>query len=552
MKRSLSLRARIVLLILLVVVAPLAMLGYWLAGTASRSGEELLRSRLRQTNARVAAELAGNWLRPRSELLSFAESEVVAAALRSKRQRTDSIALTDVMLESTELEPRFRSLPPSAVEVFLLDVDGVQISHLTRGPTPLPTFAVRVPVQDKVGSTHLGTVEARFTGDAVFPSGGLGSATVGAVVAVMDADGASLLPLPIDPSALGNSRFDWNGESWVAERRLLRDPLLSVTSAAPLAEFAQPFEAAAARGIAILFAVTMFASVLATFLTRRMTRSLGQLAVAADTVTAGDLTARVPFESADEVGRVAQAFNAMTESLRRTLAELSHRQALAAVGSFAAELAHEVRNPLTAIKLDIQYVEENLTEGSELRSVQRSALESVVRLDRTVDGVLQIARSGQIELRPLDLRDPLLAAIRSAEPLVREAGATLTIDLSDAPIRVAGDPTALQQLFTNVLVNSAQAVVPGGRIEVTAKSEADSIDVTINDDGSGIPADLLATIRDPFVTTRPGGTGLGLAIASRVAAAHHAEMRIESGVDAGTTVAVHFPAPRNCVSADLR
>jgi two-component system sensor histidine kinase AtoS len=323
---------------------------------------------------------------------------------------------------------------------------------------------------------------------------------------------------------------------------------LEIISAAPLAEFAAPFEAAAGQGLGLLLAVALLATVLAAVLTRRMTRSLGQLAVAADAVSRGDLAVRVPAGGGDEVGRVAEAFNGMTESLTRTLAELSQRQALAHVGSFASELAHEVRNPLTSIKLDLQHVEERLPEGSELREVQHGALDEIVRLDRTVAGVLQIARSGRITLKSMEVRGPLLAAAHAAEPLATTVGATLRVNVASAPLTVLGDVNALQQMFTNLLVNATQAVAKGGGIEVRATADADGVLVTIRDDGHGIPPEHLARVREPFFSIRSEGTGLGLAIADRIAAAHQAELTIESEVGGGTVVSVRFTRSRTVLS----
>jgi signal transduction histidine kinase len=317
-----------------------------------------------------------------------------------------------------------------------------------------------------------------------------------------------------------------------------------VISAATLAEFAAPFETAARRGITLLIVVGLLATLAAALLTSRMTRSLSELADAADAIRGGDLTVRVPANPRDEVGRVAQAFNGMTESLRRTLAELSQREALARVGSFAAELAHEVRNPLTSIKLDLQQVEERLPKEGELRQLQRGALEELARLDRTVAGVLQIARSGRITLTSVDVRDPLRAAVHAVEPLIRQAGATLTVDVQESPLLLTGDASALQQLFTNLLINCVQASERGGSIHVHASSGADGAQVIIRDTGSGISSEQLSRVREPFYSTRPEGTGLGLAIADRIASAHRAEIRIESRPGQGTSVTVRFGTER--------
>ncbi|NIP90606.1 MAG: HAMP domain-containing protein, partial [Gammaproteobacteria bacterium] len=128
---------------------------------------------------------------------------------------------------------------------------------------------------------------------------------------------------------------------------MLTEPALILVAAAPLSPLTAPFEAAARRGLLVLLIVAGMVMMIAVFLTARMTRSLGRLAAAAEAVSRGELDRRVEATGRDEIGQVAGAFNTMTESLRRTLRELADRQALAAVGEFAASLSHEVRNALT-------------------------------------------------------------------------------------------------------------------------------------------------------------------------------------------------------------
>src|SRR5207249_1088607 len=122
---------------------------------------------------------------------------------------------------------------------------------------------------------------------------------------------------------------------------------------------------------------------------------------------------------------LARAFNAMTESLRRTLDRLSQREALAAVGEFAAYLAHEVRNPLTAMRLDLERARERLADTAAADVLLGRALDQIDRLDSAVSGSLRIARSGRLALAPLDLREPLAAAIHAAQPAFTARGAEL-------------------------------------------------------------------------------------------------------------------------------
>lgn len=216
--------------------------------------------------------------------------------------------------------------------------------------------------------------------------------------------------------------------------------------------------------------------------------------------------------------------------------------ALAAVGELAAVLAHEVRNPLTSIRIDLQHVEEMLPEDSALRAPLGRALREVQRLDRTVNGVLRIARSGAIAPGLLDLRDPLRRAIEVAACAFDQCGATLEqIEIGAAPVPVLGDESALEQLFLNLLLNAAQALAENGGAGIIVSSEGAGVRVEIWDSGLGIPAERIDKVFDPFFSTRRDGTGLGLSIARQIVHAHGGTITIASQQDLGTTISVCLP-----------
>jgi signal transduction histidine kinase len=291
-----------------------------------------------------------------------------------------------------------------------------------------------------------------------------------------------------------------------------------------------------------LAVVALLALVLSGFLTTRLTGSLERLAVAADAVAGGDLAHRVDGRGAAEVGRVANAFNSMTESLRRTLDELSKRQALAAAGEFAVSLSHEVRNGLTAVRVDLQRAEEKTPEGTPGLSLIARALENVKRLDGTVSGSLRVARSGRTPRRRLDLGPVAAAAAQSAESTFTEHGATLSpLASATAPTWVLGDAIALEQLLLNLLLNSAQAMGPGGRASLTMEIDGADVCVVVTDTGGGISAGDLEHVLDPFFSTKEDGTGLGLPIARQIAAAHGGSLTITSVPGDGTRVEVRLP-----------
>ncbi|UCC71901.1 MAG: HAMP domain-containing protein [Gemmatimonadota bacterium] len=544
--RSLSLRSKFTLIVLGGAVLPLALLGLWLNRTAERSGEELLRARLGTSLGQIVDEIGLRWLGRRSQLLRLAESSAVQTALRenSPSRETEDAA----QIELGELFAGMRDAVESAT---VEDASGVarwsvpSEGPATSGGTTLgnPALLVRLGIYDNATGARLGRLDARVSMSSLLPGGAGWGGVSGSVLAVFDrGTGASLLPLSIDPALFAGDRFVWGEEPWLTVRHTLHEPPMHLVLAAPLTPFTEPFQQAARRNIWILAIVALAVFALATLLTRRTTRALVRLAAAAEAVSHGDLERKVEEAPGDEVGRVARAFNSMTESLRRTLRELSQRQALAAVGEFAASLAHEVRNPLTSIRLDLQRVEEKLPQDSDARELLGRALGEVERVDRSVTGALRVARSGSVTLEPVDIRQPLESAIHSAEPELKAHGGMLEQELGGAdPLWVKGDAPALEQLFLNLLLNAAQALDEGGRVEVTVARYRDGVSISIRDTGRGIPLENIERIFEPFYSTRPEGTGLGLAIAQRIATAHGGELEIESTPGAGSTVRLRLP-----------
>jgi signal transduction histidine kinase len=341
---------------------------------------------------------------------------------------------------------------------------------------------------------------------------------------------------------LAGDECEWGGDRWLVARRTLEEPRLVLAAAAPLSGFTAPFEGTARRGAIALALATLATLTVAALLTRRLTHSLEQLAVAADAVSRGDLERRAVVPDDDEVGRVARAFNGMIDSLRRTLGELSRRERLAAVGEFAASLAHEVRNPLTSLRMDLQRVEEQVPPDSALRAPLERSLRVVTRLNETVSGALRVARSGTGGTDLVNLRVPIQRALEVTIPAFEQAGTAVEApEAGDAPILVRGDPSALEQLFLNLLLNAAQAMPSGGRVIISAASDGSDVELSVSDTGHGIPAALLGRVFDPFVSTKPEGSGLGLAIARQIAIAHGGTLTMESEAGSGATARLRLP-----------
>ena len=535
------------LIVLVGAVLPLALLGLWLTRTAERSGEELLRTRLETALGQIVDEVGLRWLSQRSELLRLAENSAVQTALRAGVVRQPNLQ-DRALLELQALHAEMRNTVQSAAVSdasggvrWNLSVDEdatTQRSLLTN-----PALPVQIGLYDNASGERLGNLEARVLMNSLLPAGAGWGGVSGSVLAVFDpTTGASLLPLSIDPALFARESFLWGNEPWLTVQHVLQEPPMALVLAAPVTPVTEPFQEAAKRNLWILAIVAVGGFGLAALLTRRTTRALVRLAAAAEAVSRGDLDKKVDERPGDEVGRVARAFNSMTESLRDTLRELSLRQSLAAVGEFAASLAHEVRNPLTSVRVDLQRIEEKLPEESDARDLLSRALSEIERVDRSVTGALRVARSGSITLEPVDLRKPLDAALHTAEPKFKSHGAQIEhAEPGDDAIAVRGDAAALEQLFLNLLLNAAQALEKGGRASVFVERTNRDVFTSIRDTGRGITPENLEKVFDPFYSTRPEGTGLGLAIARQIAIAHGGEITMESLPGVGTTVRLRLP-----------
>jgi signal transduction histidine kinase len=513
------------LVVLAAALVPLALLALWLARASGRAGETLLTARLEAAVLSAANEAGVRWVEQRSALLDLTEAIEVRRALGDTVGAVSAPAV----------------LPTGVRLAIVRDTAGVARWTRAADTTTAPERLFR-PVLT-LWSRHagaIGSLEATLPGSAIVRATG---ATGGTTLAAFDRrTGLPLLATPFDPDFAHKATFNWNGERWLVARRAMEEPAIEIVAAAPVADYEAPFADAARRGLVALLVVALLSTIATLVLTRRVTRALGDLALAADGVSRGEMGRTVPVPASEELGRLAEAFNTMSESLRRTLDSLAQRESLAAVGEFAASLSHEVRNPLTAMRIDLQRVEEKLDPESPLRAPLRRTLHGVDRLQHTVTGALRVARSGRVARTPVDLLIPLDAALHASEPEMQAAGARVEVDTGDVPLVVLGDSAALEQLFLNLLLNAAQAFdAPNGVVRVRAVADAKHARIEVQDSGRGMSSETLAAAFEPFVTTRAQGTGLGLAIARRIAAAHGGTLSLESTPGTGTTAAVSIP-----------
>jgi two-component system, NtrC family, sensor kinase len=233
------------------------------------------------------------------------------------------------------------------------------------------------------------------------------------------------------------------------------------------------------------------------------------------------------------------------------LDQLHRAERLAAVGQLAAGIAHEIRNPLTAIRSTVQYLLQSVPMEDPKRELVCDPLGEVDRINGTISDLLTLSRTGQVSQVEIDLLEPLSSAVELVEAHARERGIALRWSTGEAATRqVAGDAAQLRQVFLNLLFNAIQAMPDGGLIQVgigrwdgpTLRSRHRFVEVQIVDQGCGIPLQHLSRVFEPFFTARHEGTGLGLAICKSIIEQHDGEIHLESREGIGTTAFVRLPA----------
>jgi len=237
-------------------------------------------------------------------------------------------------------------------------------------------------------------------------------------------------------------------------------------------------------------------------------------------------------------------------TLRRYLVlqqEAARQERLAALGGMAAVLAHEIRNPLGAIKGLAQFLgEKQAADPPQLEMTQTIAQEAT-RLERLVNDLLSYARPRPPDRQPTTLPGVLGEALRLVLPAAEVAGVVCRLDVPEEAPSIAADPEQLKQLFGNLALNALQAMPKGGRLTVAVRSmdgkgsTRRGVEVAVDDTGAGIPEADLPRVFEPFYTTRTKGTGLGLAICKQIAEAHGGAIRVARTGPEGTTILVTLP-----------
>lgn len=232
------------------------------------------------------------------------------------------------------------------------------------------------------------------------------------------------------------------------------------------------------------------------------------------------------------------------KEVQRLEAEVRRTEKLAAVGTLAAGVAHEIRNPLSSIKGYATYFRQRFPADSEDREAADVMVREVDRLNRVITDLLGLSRPDTATLKPVRMEYVIDHVIRVVRHNAAEKKIKVSTSLARSLPPVMGDMERLNQALLNLCLNAIEAMPDGGKLEISASATEDRLCLMVRDNGAGIPADIMASIFDPYFTTKSSGTGLGLPMVYKIVKAHKGEIDVVSnGEDDGwaTTFRIWLP-----------
>jgi two-component system NtrC family sensor kinase len=264
----------------------------------------------------------------------------------------------------------------------------------------------------------------------------------------------------------------------------------------------------------------------------------------------GDLTVRAAAHRGDEVGELGAAFNRMMDELEQARelekgrqTQLAHTEKMAAVGTLAAGVAHEVNNPLGGVLTCIENLQADPSNEA-MRTKYLALIRSgVERIQRTVAYLLDFSRQRPLRLEPTSVNDCLRRVAELTAYQLRNGGVEVCFGLQESDPKVMADRSQIEQLFLNLVLNALQAMPEGGTLTLQTGVSDGQVFAEVRDTGGGIPPEIRDRIFDPFFTTRGvgQGTGLGLAVSDSIVAAHGGRIEVTSHVGVGSTFRVRLP-----------
>ncbi len=304
----------------------------------------------------------------------------------------------------------------------------------------------------------------------------------------------------------------------------------------------------------ILFGLIAIVVTAATFtaINKLLLHPLSRIRKGTEAIGKGDLEYRIPVTSNDEIGELAQTINQMSrqlkesfESIQRSQEKMFQAERLSSLGQLSAGLAHELKNPLTSIKMIFQAILDSPSRPEMTREDAELILREVKKLDTILTQFLTFAKPPRLQLQPFDLSrtvDEVLSLMKTA---LDQNRVEMSSEIPASLPQIIGDHEKMKQVLINLLLNSIQAMPGGGRVRISAQEVVEDhrreVLLRVEDSGEGIPEKDRERVFDPFFTTKQGGTGLGLSIVYSIVKEHRGRIDLRSQAGEGTAFTIIFP-----------
>ncbi len=367
---------------------------------------------------------------------------------------------------------------------------------------------------------------------------------VGAELVITDARGevaVTTRPSLAKQATASSAAADDSGEAYRVFRRSLRS---GATLVAFLPEraiddrkwaLARPVIAASAIG---LVAMAVVAIVLGRGLAKSMRRMAGSASALASDPAAGEL----PLLGVREMDELAIAFNAVLREWRASQEKLVAAEKMALLGRLSAVIAHEVRNPLSAIRLTTQLLLRRTSDGdARTREALERILGEIQRLEMAVEDFLQTAKPSPLVLAPVAPNLVVEDALRLLDAQCRHLRVDVRARLGAGLPDVTGDAARLKQVVLNLVLNAIHAAGPEGQVEIETRESAGGVRLAVRDSGKGVDASVRERLFEPFVTTKDSGAGLGLFVSKQIVDEHGGRLGLGEAGDR-TEFFVDLPA----------
>ncbi len=266
---------------------------------------------------------------------------------------------------------------------------------------------------------------------------------------------------------------------------------------------------------------------------------LDKLKSKAHEIEKGNYGINLELNTNDEIGELTKAFNNMSATLKNNTEELIKREKLAALGKMAAVLAHEIKTPLTSIKMNADIIAETLELSEEDKENFEIMKTEINRLNNLVKDVLQFSRQMDLNFSEVELKDLIDNVHNQLSKKLNDKNIILVNNTEN--ICLQADADRLRQVFINLIDNSIEAVNQNGAIEISSRSDKgdNSVSIFVKDNGCGIEPEF--KIFEPFFTTKASGTGLGLSISQKIIEQHNGKFNLVTSEKGETVFEIRLP-----------